>query len=424
MELFWSLTIIIACLALSAFFSGSETALLRLQDHELEKEIEAKKGPAALAARDLLENTSALLVTLLLGNNIANILGASVASALAIMLFGPDLGIPIATAVMTLLVFVFCEILPKAFAAHHPRGVATVVAVPLYLIHKLLRPLHMLFERYVGPFVERVSGKLPTDTSTSSEELLRLVRSSQNGKNESGTPIGIITSVADAASMQVTDIMVPRTEIAAYPVDIEPRALLDELLLERYTRVPIYEESIDRILGVVHFKDLVKLVGDEGTEVRSILKNILRVPLRKPILSLLTDMQRAFVHVAIVKDEFGVTQGMVTQEDILEELVGEIRDEFDREELLKIRKLDEDTYEALGRITVLDFNRESGWEITAERGDTLAGLVFNDLGRAPRRWETIDVPGYEIVVVDTSGSRVTQVRIRRLEGAEDCEQTS
>jgi putative hemolysin len=419
MELFWSLAVIFGCLALSAFFSGSETALLRLQGHELEKEIDAKKGPAALAARDLLENTSALLVTLLLGNNIANILGASLASALAISYLGPDLGITVATVVMTLLVFVFCEVLPKAFAAHHPHGVASVVSVPLYLIHKLLRPLHLLFDRYVGPLVEQLSGPLPTDTSTSSEELLRLVRNSSGVKDEEGSPISIIGSVAEAASMQVTDIMVPRTEIAAYPVNIEPRALLDELLLERYTRAPIYEDSIDQIVGVIHFKDLVKLVGDEGTDVRTILKNILRVPERKPILNLLTDMQRAFVHVAIVKDEFGVTQGMVTQEDILEELVGEIRDEFDREELLKIRKLSDETYEALGRITVLDFNRESGWEIPAERGDTLAGLIFNSVGRAPRRWETVDVPGYEIVVVDTSGSRITQVRIRKLGNSND-----
>jgi putative hemolysin len=415
MGILWALAVIIGCLALSAFFSGSETALLRLRSHELEEEIEARKGPAALAARDLLRNTSRLLVTILFGNNIANILGASVASALAVTWLGPDLGIAVSTVIMTLLVFVFCEVMPKAFAAHHPRGVSNVVAVPLYVIHQVLWPLHFLFDRFIDPLVKRVAGELPDDTSSSAEEILRLARLSQSGKPSTGTPMAIIGAAADAESMTVSDILVPRTEIAAYPIDIDPKLLLDELLEERFTRAPIYRDSIDTILGVVHFKDLVKLVGDGGKDVSGILKSVLRVPERKPILNLLADMQRAFVHVAIVKDEFGVTQGLVTQEDILEELVGEIRDEFDREELLTIRKVDEDTYEALGRIKVLDFNRESGWDIPAERGDTLAGLVFNRLGRAPRRWEMLEVPGYEIVVVDVSGSRITEVRVRRRE---------
>jgi putative hemolysin len=157
------------------------------------------------------------------------------------------------------------------------------------------------------------------------------------------------------------------------------------------------------------------LVQDGGNDVRGILKNVLRVPERKPILPLLADMQRAFLHMAIVKDEFNVTLGIVTQEDILEELVGEIRDEFDHEELLTIRRLADDHFEVLGRVKVLDFNRESGWTIPAERGDTLAGVVFNHLERAPRRWESISLPGYEIVVVDVSGSRVSQVRVRRIE---------
>jgi putative hemolysin len=160
-------------------------------------------------------------------------------------------------------------------------------------------------------------------------------------------------------------------------------------------------------------------VQDGGRDVRGILKNVLRVPERKPILPLLADMQHAFLHMAIVKDEFNVTLGMVTQEDIFEELVGEIRDEFDHEELLTIRRLSDDQFEVLGRVKVLDFNREAGWNLHAERGDTLAGLVFNRLGRAPRRWETVSIPGYEIVVVDVSGSRISQVRVHKLEDEED-----
>jgi putative hemolysin len=150
-----------------------------------------------------------------------------------------------------------------------------------------------------------------------------------------------------------------------------------------------------------------------------ILKPVLRVPERKPILRLLTDMQRSFCHMALVKDEFGVTLGLVTQEDILEEIVGEIRDEFDFEELLTVRKLPDMSYEVLGRVSVLDFNRESGWELPAEKGDTMGGLFFNTLGRSPRRGDKVVVGPYEMTCADMSGSRITRIRVgERPSGAE------
>ena len=412
MELISSLMIIVACLALSAFFSGSETALMRLREHEVEEEVDAKRGPAGIATRDLLSSTSRLLVTILFGNNVANILAASVASAAAVRAFGADVGIAASTAIMTLLVFVFCEILPKAVAANHPKVVANRVAVPLYLLHKALKPVHLFFDRFVDPMVKRTFGEADDGTAASTEELLRIARHTGMADQPAASPEAIIGAAAGAAEMTVFDIMVPRTEIVAFPVTIEPKKLLDELLEERYTRVPIFEDTIDHVVGVAHFKDLVQLVQDNGEDIRTILTDVIRVPERKPILRLLTDMQRRFTHIAIVKDEFGVTQGIVTQEDILEELVGEIRDEFDRDELSTIRKLGDHSYQVLGRIKVLDFNRETGWNIPAERGDTLAGLVFNELGHAPHKWETLRVPGYQIRVVDLSGSRITHVLVR------------
>lgn len=417
MDLFTSFLIIALSIALSAFFSASETALLRLREHEIEEEIEKARGPAALAIRDLLASTSRLLVTILLGNNVANILGASVASAAAVTVFGADLGVIVATIVMTIVVFLIGEILPKAIAAHHPRGVSSAVALPLYLIHQILRPLHVLMDRAITPLLERVvGGSGASGAAGTTEEILRLARQAkENGPPASGSVTAIIGAAAGASEMTVADIMIPRPEVVAFPAATPAREILDRVLEEGYTRVPIYDDSIDHVLGVVHLKDLVRLVGDGGSDVRGILKNVLRVPERRPILPLLADMQHAFVHMAIVKDEFNVTHGLVTQEDILEELVGEIRDEFDRDELLTIRRLGDDHFEALGRVKVLDFNRESGWSIPAERGDTLAGLVFNGLGRAPRRWERVALPGYEIVAVDVSGARVTQVRVRRLD---------
>ncbi len=404
------LIVIFVSLAASAFFSGSETALLRLRTHDLEAEVKEARGPAAVAARDLISSTSRLLVTILLGNNVMNILAASVATALVIDLVGPKAGIPIATGVMTLLILVFCEVFPKAIAASHPWGVSRIVALPLYILHQLLRPLHALFDRVLEPIVRRITGGSAQEVALSSEEVLRLARYAREGQEE-GSPLAIIGATSAAAEMTVAEIMVPRTEIAAFPYQTPPAELLEKVLEERYTRVPIYESSIDDVLGIVHLKDLIKLVRKNGGELMSILKPVLRVPERKAILRLLTDMQRAFCHIALVKDEFGVTLGLVTQEDILEEIVGEIRDEFDSEELLTIRKLDDGSYDVLGRVTVLDFNRESEWQIPAERGDTVGGLVFNTLGRAPRKGERVQVPGYGLLCVDVSGSRIVRVQI-------------
>ncbi len=423
MSIFTSLLIVVLCTVMCAFFAAAETALLRLHEHEIEEEIEKRHGPAALAIRDLVSSTSRLLFTILLGNNLVNILGASVASVVFVDLLGPEWGVVVAAVGMTVVIFLFGEIFPKAVAAHHPRRVASWVAIPLYMIHQGLRPLHLLMDRYLTPLVERLAGgDARSGVHSRTEEILRLARQQAEATEETpptGSLSAIIGAAAGASEMTVSDIMIPRAEVTAYPVETPASEILEKVIEERYTRVPVFEDSIDHVVGVLHLKDLVKLVQDGGNDVRGILRNVLRVPERKPILPLLADMQRAFLHMAIVEDEFNVALGIVTQEDILEELVGEIRDEFDHEELLTIRRLADDHFEALGRVKVLDFNRESGWNIPAERGDTLAGLVFNRLGRAPRRWESVTLPGYEIVVVDVSGNRISQVRIRRIEDADE-----
>lgn len=413
MSILGAVLIIVTCLAASAFFSSSETALFRLRSHDRDPEKSEKTGPADIAVRDLTSSSSRLLVTILLGNNVVNILGASVASGLAIQLLGVEVGIPVATILMTALVLILCEILPKAVAARHPRRVSRLVGLPLYLFHQMLRPIHGLLDRGIEPLVRRVTGGMVSDEPLGSEDVLRLAREVLNDVDDAGSPLAIIGATSNAAEMDVSEIMVPRTEIEAYPTDTPVSELIEKMLAGRYTRVPIYEESIDHVLGVIHLKDLMKLAQADGKELFGILKPVLRVPERKPILRLLTEMQRAFCHMALVKDEFGVTQGLVTQEDILEEIVGEIRDEFDSEELLTIRKLPDGSYEVLGRVKVLDFNRETGWQVPAEKGDTVGGLCFNTLERAPRKDESVDVPGYRLECVDVSGSRITRVRVAR-----------
>ena len=278
-----------------------------------------------------------------------------------------------------------------------------------------MRPLHILYGRMVEPMVRKFAGSGGDSHPISGrEELLRLAREATEEYDASAsTPEGIIGAAALAADLTVKDVMVRRPEIVAYPVTTPPAELLDEILKEGYTRVPIFDTDIDKVLGVVHLKDIVQLVrsDEEERNVQRLIKPTLKVPERKPILDLLGEMQRVFVHLAIVQDEFGITQGLVTQEDILEELVGEIRDEFDRHELESIRRVGDGRYQALARVKVTDFNRETGEQLETEEGDTLAGIVFNTLGRAPRRGESVRTNSYEIVVTDLTRNRVNQVQV-------------
>ncbi|MCH2173017.1 hemolysin family protein [Myxococcota bacterium] len=406
-----SIVLIIACLVLSAFFSGSETALLRLREADLAPEDPERPGPVAASIRELLASTSRLLVTILLGNNIVNILGASLASAIAVATFGPEAGVLVATVSMTILVLIFCEILPKTVAAARPSSISRFVGLPLYIIHQLLRPVHVIMDRAIDPLMKKIAGAAADHTTA--EEVLRMARHAQLNL-DAGDPLAIMGAAANASERTAEEIMIERPDIFAFPIATQPDELLEKVLDERYTRVPVFDESIDKVLGVVHLKDLTKLVRSGEGDLREILKPVLRVPERKAILELLADMQKNFIHVAIVKDEHSLTRGMLTQEDILEEIVGEIRDEFDREELQAIRKHNGE-FEALGRVKVLDFNRETEWELPAEPGDTLSGLVFNSLGRAPRKGDTVIIGDYQVIVVDVSGTRIPRVRIRGLE---------
>jgi len=414
MDLFSHLAVIAACLVASAFFSSSETALLRLREEEIDHDLREEGGPAVTAAQRLLASTSRLLVTILLGNNVVNILAASVASALAVFYLGEGVGIAVSTILLTVIILVFCEVLPKAAAAHNPRGISYLVSLPLYLIHQALRPIHALFDLVIDPFVERVTGEHVSEDQGAalSEEVLRMANRVREGHPQ-GSPLAIIRAAASAVDTTVEEVMVPRSEIAAFDERDSPPEMLEKMLADRFTRVPIYRNSIDEIVGIIHLKDLVALVRSGQSGLESIMRPVLRVPPRKPILRLLSDMQRAFIHLAIVKDEFGGTVGIVTQEDVLEELVGEIRDEFDREELMTVRRIDDQNYHALGRVKVTDFNRESGWDVPAEPGDSLSGLVFNALGHPARTGDFVELGGYKLTVLSVSGTRIGEVSVRR-----------
>ena len=401
------LLLILGCLVASAFFSGSETALLRLGRHQIEEDLAGRHGLPALAARELVSHTGKLLVTILLGNNVVNILAAAVASAVAVRALGEQRGLVASTAILTLVVLVFCEILPKAVAARSPRRASYAVALPLYIIHRLLAPMHWLFERGIDPIVRRISGD-DEGGPAGSNELLEMARKMTTAP-PSASPAGILGNTAHAVERTVVEVMTARTGIFSADVLTPPAELFDLMLDDRHTRVPVWKDSVDTVLGLVHFKDLAAVVRSAGTDLAAIVRPILRVPEGKPILDLLAEMQREAVNMALVKDEFGTTIGLVTLEDILEELVGELREELDQ-----IRRVSDEAYAADGSVTVLDFNRVSGWSLPAAIGQSLGGVAFTALGRAPEVGDRVQVGGYALIVTRSEGTHIQEVRVEDL----------
>jgi len=398
---------------------------LRVSEHDVDDDIKEHVRPTVAAVKELISNTSRLLITILLGNNVVNILATSAAAALFIHYFGKERGVLYSTVSMTVVILFCSEIIPKSLAAKNPKKLSYFVAMPLYILHKILTPVHWLFEKLIDPLISKILGAPSHNNIKAYDSILMMARQvSEDDHGESSqenTALPIIGSTARAADMTAEEIMIPRAEIFATPANITADQLMDQMMNERYTRVPVFEEDLDKVIGLIHLKDLIRLVNNKkkNQAIKPIIKPILRIPERKPILSILAEMQRGFVHVAIVKDEFGTTQGLLTQEDILEEIVGEIRDEFDRDELQSIQKIDDGSYMVLGRIPIHDFNRQTSWDIEAEKGDTFSGLVFNALGHQPRLGDKVTIEGYELRVNDLSGSRITHVHVINLNATDD-----
>lgn len=409
--------IVVLCLVLSAFFSGSETALLRLTKDIVDRDLEKSSRLSIMAAKELIKTPAKLLVTILLGNNVVNILGASCASALGVYYFGEKNGLIISTIGMTLIVLIFSEIIPKSIAAKNPGKLGYFCALPLYLIHKASTPIHFIYERTIDPLVKIIAGNgSEVPQSSTAESIMKLAENLKVRKGD-GTPIPIIGSAAAAASLCAEDILISKAEIFSLKSDIT--AIEAEKLIgkSRYSRAIVYKENLDQILGIIHLKDLVRENNNEHPEKKKafedLIKPVLFVPGKMPILSLLPRMQKGLIHTAIIQDAFGVTKGMLTQEDILEEIVGEIRDEFDTDELKRIKKIAVGKYQVLGNLSLHDFNRETSWALPGEKGESISEILFIDLGRAPKKDDCIVIEDYTLKVLDMSGKRLARIEITK-----------
>lgn len=404
----WSFVILLVLICFSAFFSASETALTSLSKIRLRNMVEDKVKNADKVAKAA-ENPGKLLSSILIGNNIVNICASSIATAIAISI-DPVKGVGIATAVMTIVVLIFGEITPKTIAAQNSEKVSLRFAGIINFIVFILTPLVAVFnvvtEAIVKLFGADPSKKTPLITEAELKTMVDV--SHEEGVLETDER-QMINNVFEFGESKAKDVMTPRTDIEAVKSDITRQELIDFFKEEKFSRAPVYNEDIDDIIGIIHFKDVV-FSDEEGFDIKDYIREAFFTYESKSTSELFRIMRTKRIPVAIVIDEYGGTSGLVTLEDLVEEIVGEIADEYDEEEE-DIEVIKEDEYVIDGTTRIDDVNEMIGTNIETEDFDTIGGYVIGVLGRFPEAGEKVEHDGIKFVIEEIDKNRIEKLRI-------------
>ena len=409
---------IVVLLAMSFFFSGSETALTassRARMHQL-----ARSGDKrALLVESLTREKERLIGAILLGNNVVNILASTLAASVLIALFG-EAGIAYATIAMTAAVVIFSEVLPKTLALMRPDGFALAVAPVVRVFVIIFAPVTLAVQAIVNFILQRFGLDANNASAISGHDEIRgtLDLLHSEGEVVKGDR-DMMGGLLDLKDLVVSDVMVHRTQMTALdanlPVDELVRAVLDS----SYTRIPLYEGENDNVVGILHAKDVLRaLIGANGdasqVDIHKIMSKPWFIPQSTPVQVQLTGFLKRHVHMALVLDEYGVLEGLVTLEDIIEEIVGDISDEHDEpddEAVFGIHKNADGSYDVDASIAIRDINRLLDWDLPDETANTLAGIVITAAKLIPEPGHEVSAHGFQFLVLERDRQRVAKVRI-------------
>ena len=394
------------CLAFSAYFSATETAFSSVNTTKLKTLAEKGNKRAALACR-LLERYDRLLSTILIGNNIVNIAAASIGTVLFVKHYG-DAGATISTVVVTVVVLIFGEISPKSIAKDSAERCAMLSAPLLRVLILLFTPLNALFSLW-----KRLLSKLfrlNADTKMSQEELLMLVDEVQQDGSIDKDEGELLKNAIDFSEQRAEDILIHRTDLAALPITATKEEVAALFTETKYSRLLIYQDSIDNILGTIHQKDFYVGCGVTDKPLRELLLPPVYALEMEPISLLLKKLQQTKTHVAVVVDEYGGTCGIVTMEDILEELVGEIWDEHDEEET-PVSQVSADSYLVDAGMSFDDFADRFGLRSDSAMS-SVSGWVTEQFGRLPEPGAAFDFEGLHVTVTQVANHHVEQIRVQ------------
>ena len=401
-----SLVIIIGCIIMSAYFSATETAFSSLNRIRIKNMAEKGNKRAGLVLK-LSENYDGLLSTILIGNNIVNIASASLATVIFVKLLGDEAGASISTVVTTIVVLIFGEVSPKSIAKESPEQFAMFSAPFLNAFMVLLTPANYLFKQWkkLLSLLIRTSG----DSGITEEELLAIVEEAKQDGGIDEQEGSLIKSAIEFTELEAMDIATPRVDVTGIPVDADREEIAAVFGETGYSRLPVYKDKIDDIIGIIYQKDFYNQVNRGVCGVEAIVRPALYVAKSKKINVLLKELQKNKMHIAVVIDEFGGTMGIVTLEDILEELVGEIWDEHDVV-VQEIEKISDQEYLVLGNTSVEKLFEELSAEEEFE-SFTVSGWVMELAERIPEEGDVLYYENMTITVMKMKDRRVEQVRI-------------
>ena len=409
----WLILLLLAALFFAAMSAAAETALtsvnrIRLRGLAEDGDVKAKR------ILRVLEHPQTFLSTILVISNVSVIVASTVATILALALF-TDYGEIISTILLSLIVLLFCEITPKTAAVQAPVTWARALIAPVENVSRVLRPVITALTFITGGIVRLFGGQTVRHGPFLTEDELRLLV-------EVGEEEGVleeeeremIHNVFELADTSVREVMVPRIDM----VTIEADATLDEaiklIIQGGQSRIPVFDDSIDNIIGVLYAKDLLRVMatGDRPKEVRSLVRPAYFVPETKRLDDLLHELQQQRVHMAIVLDEYGSVAGLVTIEDLVEEIIGDILDEYDREEKL-FERVSDNEFIVDAKLSIGEVNEELETDLSGEDYDTLGGFIYSQLDKIPNMGDTVQYDGLTMTILGTKGRRITKVKIVR-----------
>lgn len=409
--------VFVGLLLLSAFFSGSETAFFSLSKAQV-RALRARNDAGARRIVALLDRPRELLVGILVGNTVVNTAAASIAAIAVNRIarlagFDPELALLLQIVAVTFVLIVAVEISPKVFALKHNEGWALRSSGAIRSVLFVLWPLNKLLVGFVEGSA-RIMGVEATRVLFNEEELRTLAEVSEEHGVLEEDEREMIHSIFEFGETEVTEIMIPRIDMAAISQDAPIEEAVELVRQRGHSRIPVYRNDIDHIVGILYAKDLIgrNSNGNAPKTIKDVMREAFFVPEGKRISALLKEFQQHKVHMAIVVDEYGGTEGLVTMEDIIEEIVGEIHDEFDTEEEV-LRRLEDGDYQVLAKIEVSDFNRAINEDVVPTEDDyeTLGGFIFSLAGEVPTPGQTYEYKGWSFTVKAVEGNRVVSVRI-------------
>jgi magnesium and cobalt exporter, CNNM family len=409
--LFGSLAFLIV---LSGFFSSSETGMLSLNKYRL-KHLRKQGHQGARKASELLARTDQLISVILIGNNFVNILASSIATVIAIRLWG-DAGIAIATALLTLVILIFAEITPKTYAAYHPEKIAFAASHILTPLLKLLYPavwsMNLITSRLLK--VLGIDTTKQSESHISREELKTLVHEAKGMIPR--THQDMLISILDLEKVTVNDIMVPKSEIIGLNIDDSMDDLIDQVKDSQHTRVPVYKGNINNIIGVLHLRNMTRVISTQDPN-KALLLQVCRepyfIPESTPLNQQLLQFQKEKRRIGIVVDEYGDVLGLATMEDILEEIVGEFTTDYSTSSGSDITKQEDGSYLIDGSTTIRSINKSLKWTLPTDGPKTLNGLIIEELEFIPELPLSLSINGYHLEVRQVKESLIKTVRANK-----------